>query len=103
MSRRQKFASLGAITASCLILVGLITSSGAAAANGDITQLQVFGIPADITSGADGNLWFTDYIGNEIVKTDSCGSRDAVPDPDVLQPSVVDYHWIRWKRVVRSR
>ena len=81
MSIRRSSASLGAITASFLRLVGLITSSGAAAANGDVTQLQVFGIPADITSGADGNLWFTDYISNEIVKLTPAGVVTRYPIP----------------------
>ena len=81
MSGRRCFASLGAITASCLILVGLMTSPRAAAANGDVTQFQVFGIPADITSGADGNLWFTDYIGNQIVKITPAGVLTRYPIP----------------------
>jgi streptogramin lyase len=55
-----------------LVLLALLvgTFSGgttpARADPGTVTEFYVGGIPSDITSGPDGNLWFTDYIRNEI-------------------------------------
>ncbi len=63
------------------VLAGLMTSAHAAVASSQITQFYVGGVPADIAAGADGNLWFTDYIRNEIVKMTPGGvvTRYSIP------------------------
>jgi streptogramin lyase len=58
-----------------------VTTAPARAATGDVTQFFLGGIPADITAGSDGNVWFTDYISNQIVKMTPEGvtTRYSIP------------------------
>ena len=51
------------------------------AVNNEVTEFNVGGVPYDITAGADGNLWFTDYLSNEIGRMTPAGvlTRFAVP------------------------
>jgi virginiamycin B lyase len=64
-----------------LVFAVLIATARAEAAGNQITQFYVGGIPADITAGADGNLWFTDNISNEIVKMTPAGAITRYPIP----------------------
>jgi streptogramin lyase len=64
-----RFAIVSLVVAA---LAGLLGGARAGTA-GEITQFFVGGIPADITAGADGNLWFTDSPSNQIVKMTSAG------------------------------
>ena len=63
------------------VLAGVVTTARAGVASSQITQFYVGGIPADITAGVDGNLWFTDYISNEIVKMTPAGVVTRYPIP----------------------
>ena len=64
-----------------IVLVGLVTSARVGAASKPVTEFYVGGVPYDITAGADGNLWFTDYIANEIGRMTPAGVVSRYPIP----------------------
>lgn len=81
MSTTRLGARTFAVLASCLVFAGGAATAPAGAAPGEVTQFFVGGIPTDITAGADGNLWFTDSIANQIVKMTPAGELTRYPIP----------------------
>jgi virginiamycin B lyase len=67
---------LTALLTALIACVGLLSLSTAPvwAAVGTITEFSPAGLPRGITAGPDGNLWFTLFIGNSIVRLTPSGS-----------------------------
>ncbi len=59
---------LTALLTAIIACIGLLSLSSAPtwAKIGTITEFSPAGLPRGITAGPDGNLWFTEYIGNKI-------------------------------------
>ena len=83
-----RVAATAFVTAALAVAIGAAqpangASSRTAARTGvsEITEFNVGGLPADITAGADGNVWFTDYIANQIVEMTPAGvtTRYSIP------------------------
>jgi virginiamycin B lyase len=72
---RSHLAALLTAILACLSLLGLSTAPAWAAA-GTVTEFPIptRGTPFDITAGPDGNLWFTEEIGNAIGHISTSGS-----------------------------
>jgi streptogramin lyase len=76
---------LAAFLTAIVVAVGLLSLSSAPAwaAAGTITEFTIptKGTPFDITAGPDGNLWFTEDIGNKIGRITPRGSFTEFPVP----------------------
>jgi streptogramin lyase len=62
-------------------LTGSVSDARAQSTTATITEFYVGGTPYDVAAGPDGNLWFTDYVGNQIGRMTPEGSvtRYAIP------------------------
>jgi virginiamycin B lyase len=78
MNRSGRRSHLTALLTAILVCIGLLSLSSAPAwaTAGTITEFPIPTIssfPTGITAGPDGNLWFTEFHGNEIGRITTAG------------------------------
>ena len=81
--RRSHLAALITAIVACLCLLSLSTAPAWATA-GTITEFPIPTIssfPTGITAGPDGNLWFTEFSGNNIGRITTAGVLTEFPIP----------------------
>ncbi|HET7720611.1 MAG TPA: hypothetical protein VFK43_11630, partial [Acidimicrobiales bacterium] len=85
-----------------LAMVGAVAPAPVSAAPGAITEYDLspgFNVPRDITTGRDGNMWFTELVGNRIGRVTRSGAITEFPlppghrGPFIINPGPLQSLW----------